>query len=382
MKHIYCLLFLLIIVLMSCQNKSNHYSQGLITCDKYLQYRISHDVQLPQLSVFTDKHNKYIGFQNGKTDILIYDILSQEFVKKIVVNLEGRDAIQGGFSGFYIDDIEHIYIPSLYKQTIHVIDSAANVKQRIDFSTTNEGEMQIPLYIRAGNQFQFIDHNLYVAQQVNPMYNELMMEKSRTALFIDTINSVIKLLPMKFPPLITFKDRGTSAGFGAEYSRCFDGKNFIYSFFCSETLYKASPEHNQIEAIPVKSQYIDKIEVLRIKSTDANEVVRAMCEHPSYGNIVYDKYRKVYYRFAYPKSTLEADFDPFNIYSSGRKHFSIMVLDEGMNIVGETLFPEYVYNSNLYFILEDGLYLSTSHIKNPEYSDDLLTFQRIDLVDL
>lgn len=381
MKQVY-LLLLLMFVLLSCKNKYKYYSRDLIISDKYLQYKIDSDVKLPQLSVFTDKHNRYIGFQSGKTDILIYDILSQNLVKKIVVNIEGRDAIQGGVSGFYIEDIDRIYVPSLYKQTIHVIDSAANIKQRIDFSATNEGEMLIPLYIKAGSDFYFIDDNLYAAQQVNPMYNELMMEKSRTTLLIDTTNHVVKLLPMKFPPLITYKDRGTSAGFGAEYSRCFDGVNFIYSFFSSETTYKVSIDHKQIETITLKSRYIDKVEVLRMSSTDAKDVVRAMCEHPSYGNIVYDKYREVYYRFAYPKSTLEADFDPFNVYASGRKIFSIMVLDKNLDVVGETLFPEYVFNSNLYFILEDGLYLSTSHIKNPRYSDDVLMFQRIDLIEL
>ena len=56
-----------------------------------------------------------------------------------------------------------------------------------------------------------------------------------------------------------------------------------------------------------------------------------------------------------------------------------MILDENLNILGETFFPAYIYNSNLSFILEDGLYISLNHIKNPEYSDDILRFQKLEL---
>lgn len=65
---------------------------------------------------------------------------------------------------------------------------------------------------------------------------------------------------------------------------------------------------------------------------------------------------------------------------TGRKQFSIIVLNENLEIMGETLFPEYTFNPNLFMVLEDGLYLSTSHIKNPNYSDNELCFHRIDLI--
>lgn len=48
-------------------------------------------------------------------------------------------------------------------------------------------------------------------------------------------------------------------------------------------------------------------------------------------------------------------------------------------VIGETLFPENTYNSQLMFIRHDGLYISDSHPLNPEYSDDVLSFRRFDL---
>ena len=53
-----------------------------------------------------------------------------------------------------------------------------------------------------------------------------------------------------------------------------------------------------------------------------------------------------------------------------------MILDEDLNIVGETLFPENKYRSDLMLILEDGLYVSSSHYKNPDFNENRLVFQR------
>ena len=48
--------------------------------------------------------------------------------------------------------------------------------------------------------------------------------------------------------------------------------------------------------------------------------------------------------------------------------------------MGETLFPDYTYNSMMAFVHEDGLYLSASHAFNENYSDDWLNFQCFKLV--
>ena len=64
---------------------------------------------------------------------------------------------------------------------------------------------------------------------------------------------------------------------------------------------------------------------------------------------------------------------------SGKKEFSIMILDENFKMLGETKFPPFTYGPQINFIREDGLYLSTSHFIREDYSDDWLRFQRIEL---
>lgn len=51
-----------------------------------------------------------------------------------------------------------------------------------------------------------------------------------------------------------------------------------------------------------------------------------------------------------------------------------------MNVVGETLFPEYTYNAYLLFVRKDGLYVSATHFKRPDFDENRLRFQKIALV--
>lgn len=113
----------------------------------------------------------------------------------------------------------------------------------------------------------------------------------------------------------------------------------------------------------------------------SGDPMKDLCENPKYGNLYYDNYRHVYYRLAYPGDELPFKENYKDLYAYGRRKFSIIILDKDFNIIGETLFPEYIYNPTAMFICEDGVYISDSHFKNPAYDEDRLSFVRFELVD-
>ncbi|MCZ4238092.1 DUF4221 family protein, partial [Staphylococcus equorum] len=82
---------------------------------------------------------------------------------------------------------------------------------------------------------------------------------------------------------------------------------------------------------------------------------KILCQIPFYGNLIYDKYRDVYYRFVYPETEVQPNDNAMDIWQLGRSKFSIMILNKEFEVVGETLFPENTYASNHFFIREDGL---------------------------
>ena len=164
-------------------------------------------------------------------------------------------------------------------------------------------------------------------------------------------------------------------GLETAFSRCYDQKHFIYSFYYDENIYVTSVDHQTIQKIPVKSEYVNKITLPGEQTAQPID----FCENSWYGNMLYDKYRKVYYRIAYPKTTIEKGIRPMELLAFGRKNFSIIILDKNFNKIGETLFPDYTYNPGIMFIDEDGLYISDSHYLNPNFNDDILSFRKFDL---
>jgi hypothetical protein len=120
------------------------------------------------------------------------------------------------------------------------------------------------------------------------------------------------------------------------------------ALFYEEDIYVASLDHTSVERANIKSKYIDRVKL----PDEYNLTMEKICSIPKYGNLLYDTYRNVYYRIAYPETEIEK---------------------------GETLFPDYTYNSTLMFIRRDGLYISAGHFMNPEFSDDVLLFHRFDL---
>lgn len=301
-------------------------------------------------------------------------------IKRVEFASEGNNAITGGFGGYHIVDMNHVFIPSIYMSTIYVTDTTAVIKSQINYQKAQNGLLLVPFIPGYASQMNFIGDSLYIPQVLNKMLKDKIVSENPVGVVVDTVSGNITTLPFTMPPLIADKDFGTATAGSCDYSSCYDGTNFIYAFFFDENIYMTSSKHEVIDKKVAKSKYIDKIDVFKSSEPNLQKMVKLQCEHASYGQIMFDKYREVYYRFVYPSADIDDyEGDYIDLLRSGRKAFSIMVLDKQLNVIGETLFPEYTYNPKLSFVLEDGLYISLNHIKNPEYSDDLLRFQRIEL---
>lgn len=378
----YLLIIGTLIVTFSCSDSQLKDKVVLNITQDSLQFIIPDDVKGPMLFVETleDEGKAYLSFKNEvEPEILFYEIASGNLVKRVVYGVEGDNAITGGFMGYRTIDFDHIYIPSMYVTTIFITDTTGTVKDKINFSQTDTNQPLIPFIPGLYGTIEIIDGQFYILQTVNPMLRERALEDSPVSVVIDTMKNIVHALPMKFPQLITYKDFGTSAGNGEDYYRCFTGNNFIYSFYYSDLMYKADIKHQNVTPCSVKSRYIDKVEILRNSSNNQNAILKDRAEQANYGSVLYDKYRKVYYRVAYPASTIEKSDNYLKIIRSGKKNFSIMILDEDLNIIGENLFPDYTFNPHLWFVREDGLYISTNNEMNPNYDENLLVFKRIEL---
>lgn len=369
--------WIIISILLSCNSNTSKEKVYLEKTDQQLSFSLDSETKSSILALFpyNDKNGReYLTFQNErKNEILVYDINSKELLFKIKPDEEGANGV-GRFLGYYISDLDNIYLTPRNRAKIAHIDKKSELKEWIRYDMTSDS---LPLgnFNSISTSYRpiiIIDSNMYIISKCN----RLALTNPVTAI-INLKTNEIKALPFEYPLFPVSDDKSKPYSIEMDFSRYYDGKQFVYSFHYDEYIYIASVNHENITKIPVKSKYISKIKFTE-KMSSGNPMKNA-CENPKYGNLLYDKYRKVYYRIAYPENELSNNENFKDIYTYGRKTFSIIILDDKFNIIGETLFPDFIYSPTLIFIREDGLYISNSHYKNPNFDEDRLEFTKFKL---
>ena len=360
--------------LLSCVEKKvqTKESYNLVASDKQLLFALDPNTKTFILALFpfTDETGKeYLTFQNqDQNEILFYDMNSRKLEFKVKPAYEGPNGV-GQVLGYYVHTIDSIFLTISGTNEIVLVNRNAEIKDKINYERAEDGTL-LTDFCSISSVYQpiiMIDKEMYIMSGCNRW-----LEKDPISAVINLEDKTIHSLPYYYPSFPGADNKAKRAGIEEHLSRCFDGKHFVYSFYFDETIYIASQDHDSIKEVKVKSKYIDKVRLLddygNLTFTDA-------CENPNYGNLLFDKYRNVYYRIAYPETEIEKEVKGMELLQYGRKNFSIIILDKNFNIIGETLFPDYTYNSTVMFVREDGLYISDSHYLNPDYSDDQLSFK-------
>ncbi|MCC2779058.1 DUF4221 domain-containing protein [Parabacteroides distasonis] len=382
----YLFLFIVFLLISSCNQKdqtTNKDKIDLVETSDEMSFALDSNTTLLIKALFLHTENngsEYLTFQNDKEpEILFYDIKTQSLVKKILLDTEGDNGV-GKTLGYYIKNINEIYLTSLYFPYIIKINYDGEIIKKIDLKKfTNLPLTEFQSMSFCYRPLFFIDNNLYIPQFINKGIKEKnnFIENSPLCIVLDTTNMHIQQSDFKFPPLLSIKEYFTQAlGVEYNYSRCFDGKRIIYSFGYDENIYITSIENKLISTKPIKSKYIKKLSSIKNRPENIQDGIKKMNEIPLYGNLIYDKYQNVYYRICYPETEIDKKENMADIWQFGRKLFSIVILDKDLNIIGEKLFPEYTYISTLMFIRKDGLYICNSHYKNPNFKEDNLSFKK------
>jgi hypothetical protein len=306
--------------------------------------------------------------------ILFYDLESAEYLFKVDMEEEGQNGVGTAF-GYFIEDLDNIYLTSSLAG-ITKVDTSGTKKQFIEYRKTDRGFQLVQNYASFSYFYTpgiIYNGKIYITQKAYPGMNKLDVPVS---VVIDTLKDKYEEMPFRFPDMV----EGYSV---ADFSRDFNGKQFIYSFHWNENIYVIDIETNEEKAIPAKSKYINKLTTTKIPD-DRDLSYKAFLESSHYNNLLYDKYRNVYYRFVTIGSevTENPKYSFFDIYTNGSIRFSVIILDKDFNIIGETLFPKYTYHPSIAFVHKNGLYISDSHILNPSFDENTLSFKCFELKEI
>jgi hypothetical protein len=147
---------------------------------------------------------------------------------------------------------------------------------------------------------------------------------------------------------------------------------WVHSFPLLDSLDIFDIEYNFLYKKYAKSKFFDKFISVPI-NTPVQQYNKYITSESSYGRIIYDAYRNIYYRFVLVgRPVNDAEIEGFN--SSRKNQFSIIVLDKDFIIIDEVLFPGGIYNQYAAFVGKLGLYLPKTNENYEELSEDYITY--------
>ncbi len=383
----YIIIFLSVLFI-ACQSneKESDAACHLVATEDFLEFSVPSDASMfiKSMQAFEGEDGKsYFSFlSNEVPEIYFYDIETKDRIKTIHLDTEGPDGIGRKAGGFYMVDWNRIYVPDAYLSQISVVDSTGHKLNALKFDALAPDYPFIPTNSLIASPLLGLEGKLYASQKPNPRLGGDARRGSTTEMIIRLDSCKAHPFAFHYPSfaLTNYSPGQSSLGLAWRMSRCFNGSELVYSFGLDENVYVVSLDGNEVAKHQVESRFIKALENPKAPD-DFMLGIQTLCENPFYGNIYYDKYRRLYYRVAYPQEDYDKEENFVDLWQFGRGKFSIIVLNEDFEVLGETLFPAFSYRSDLVLILEDGVYLSTSHFKREDYSDDVLRFQRMELVE-
>lgn len=366
--YIYIILSLFLI---SCQNSTKTKKYSLVETSKKIILPLDNDIknELFMYSIYEKEDgNFYFIFQNINSNILLfYDLEKQKLEFRLELPIDGNNGV-GLANGYYIHNFDSIYVPNRDIKEISLINKEGIISTKYAYDE-DINKINLSLFDFSSAYYkpaEVIGRTMYLYSGPNRF-----IEHDPVSIIFDMDTHEIIALPFDYPDYPGSDLKLKKYGLESTFSRCYNGEYFIYSFAYDENIYIANLKHDSVQKIPVKSDYFKEVKLPDELTASPID----FCTNSWYGNLLYDKYRNVYYRIAYPQNEIEKNIRPTELICYGRKNFSIIILDEKFNKIGETKFPNYTYNPRVMFILEDGLYISDSHYLNPKFSDDELSFK-------
>lgn len=313
------------------------------------------------MSVWNDSILTYENRQ--KNCIQFYHINKQSYISKLCFDVKGPDGT-GNIVGHYIQNMDSIYINGDHTREIVLVNQDKKVLQGFRLSSdfgTPAGVTFFPME-KINNKLYFPslpDYNLYsemtVGQEMEIAYD--LNTKSHSEHF-------------HFPE----EYEGFHNTYYITYSRTInDAGDFVYSFPMCHHLY-VKDKNGRISKMLAESKYALGVTIRKNTAfADNIDETKAYIEGYAYRFIIFDKYRKVYYRFVHHPMEY---IDPSNGLARRLedKPESIIILDENFNKIGEYELPVGKYLTENYFVNSEGLWISNNHPDNPDLDENFLSF--------
>ncbi|MES2418274.1 MAG: DUF4221 family protein [Bacteroidota bacterium] len=309
--------------------------------------------------VFLNHFTKHIYYYNLNTGKILRIInlqlaASKGLTNPIAIYARSSDSI------FVQDNNNHLFLT----------DASGDVKKKYDISpfqdslriTLRTAEASFPMEIFTGNIPFLIDGSLYLTGVMDESFKTVSIDQTKLLIRLD-LNTARTSYTFNYPKsysktLWTIYFRMPSKTYNENkmiFVFSLPNDPFVYSLSINNSItekkYAGSKLFGNIKAFPPNKD----------NSNDYTQKNEYFFSSPNYSTILYDKFRKVYYRFAYTPNKLKTP----------QKNLSIIILDNNLKRLGEYELKETKkYNPMLSFVSKEGL-----NIAKKDQNEDILQFQ-------
>lgn len=385
MKYIFLSLFLLVI---SCSDKQSGVfdDQVSLVGSDTLAFSLDAFTYYNSKAIFQFENNgkEYLFFQNdrdrGKPRLLIFDIEEQNIFKSVPLYEEGPNGV-AAISGGWPLDMNH-FLVTTRSPYCYMVDGAGNILDKIkiwNYDKEAKGKMFenycTSIFYSYYSSPAIIRDSLLYFDQADVGYPRKPEDWKSISMFAyaDLHSGEVAKSALRYPSIFREEEEFAVKSYDPEFSYAYTGKNVAMSFYQYDSIFVSS-DFKHLRAYNAKSRYFPSIRP-QLYNTYKDLLVWLQEEYlkPQYHHLLYDKYRDVFYRFAlqpyqFPKGKLPTG------EASGQE-FSIIVLNNKYEIIGETRFPGNTYHYRMCFVGKKGLYLSLNNQENPCFDEDKLMFR-------
>ena len=303
--------------------------------------------------------------------ILFYDYKTRKYIDRIKYHKEGSNGIGSVFAFYYKsnDSIYHYHYNSQYLYRTNKKGEVLEKEQlTVPFNLSPDSLFFAPiLFPRTNSPLQIVGDEMLIA---GFMMTEIEGENENNRPVMSYYNlKTHKLRHSDSYPAIYHK--GNWGGDFTFRNPCYTlskDKEIVLSFSADHHLRVHPLNNTDYEEYYAGVGGKHSITPFNSSASDNNisreRLIKHYAETLSYGPVLYDKYRHVYYRVAHlPKKDTE-------VQAPVRKPIEIIVLDEAFNIIGKSPIKEDRYWINQCFVGEEGL-----HIQVQSEDEDKLIFK-------
>ena len=293
----------------------------------------------PYMQMITGESGEQIlTFLNPyKNGIYFYDYEKEILIKTIEYEREGPDAILR-LDGYYIKNMDSIYVYNLPMIEVALTDSSGYVKQRISLRN-NRDDREWPRY-----------YPQYFFSTVNPLIEikgkliltgsapfgvaDSSISKFQFTSYIDLKSGDVEFMHTYPGELYGSNTQWQDMFFTQAFRALLPNEDFVYSFPVSHNVYITSFGKNEYNTVYAGSNFAETIRSINNNRSriPTEEIVSHILKHDLYTSIIYDPYRLVYYRFM-----LQGHRDATINTTIKQKPVSVIIMDEQFNYMGEAV---------------------------------------------